>query len=111
MSDAKHTPGPWDANTGYANPEFLPLMKNQRVRVIMSSNPDCDVAYLQNLRPKEEEAANANLIAACPELLQACKAVLNDTGIKAMGIYQWQDAKVPAMLASAIAKAEGEDHE
>ena len=76
----KHTPGPWKATRN-----------NMRVRSI-----DAPVCRLWMLR-SGQGVANARLIAAAPELLEALKAATS---------FPLSDSWVPAALA-AIAKAEG----
>ena len=86
-----HTPGPWTEG-------YLP---QHRMRIVAEGGKTtiCDVALW--VADYSEQAANARLIAAAPELLEACKAVLplvRNSG--ASGHYGDK-------LAIAIAKAEG----
>lgn len=59
----KHTPGPWNYNEGTRD-------------VIVSKNGYNDVLIAQLYKIGSQHEANARLIAAAPELLEACKAAL-----------------------------------
>lgn len=84
---SKHTPGPWsrDKNDSLCSPD------GRQVYVWNSG--------LGNSYRSDETDANARLIAAAPELLEALEAML--PGAEAMG---WETSKARA----AIAKARGE---
>jgi hypothetical protein len=80
-----HTPGPWTIVDGVVTcPDGLPLYTG--------------------MRPKEEDEANALLIAAAPDLLAACKAASD-------ALYIWlenpEEEAVWIELDAAIARAEG----
>lgn len=92
----KHTAGPWKAEHYTGHPHIE----------IYADNPPQRVAYLQDHLPENE--ANAALIAAAPELLEACRAV--DT------FFVFFDSWIPPgkgsgakealqMIRAAIAKA------
>ena len=87
-----HTPGPWDANRWRVCAE-----PNGKIEVI------CDTANNKETR-NEENAANARLIAAAPELLAACE--------NAMEIIDHRNnitfMELAAQLRAAIAKAKGQ---
>lgn len=87
---AKHTPGPWDArsfNGGvFAQDVF--------VASVYGDDPDC--------RPDDRMRANARLIAAAPELLDAL-IELADCGAEAWG----EDRPCVRIARAAIAKAAG----
>lgn len=82
----QHTPGPWQA----INIEPYAKKANRRWLV----NPDVAVCY---------EEADAQLIAAAPDLLGACKAT-----VAAYSTHQLYDKCPFDMLRAAIAKAIGE---
>lgn len=63
--NTKHTPGPW--NISSANLYAV----NARGRGIATAHGTDDVNYSDFFPPTEEAAANARLIAAAPELLEA----------------------------------------
>lgn len=60
----KHTPGPWHIQQGDDGEMLIKPIPGQVVAVV---EPQAD---------KEEEAANARLIAAAPELLEALMSIL-----------------------------------
>lgn len=59
----KHTPGPWVVN---------PIQLNQ----IATPDARLEIARATVLRDQHETIANARLIAAAPELLEALKAIV-----------------------------------
>lgn len=104
MSETKHTPGPWSV-TGK---QF-----SGSVRVSAGSGSDlnglvaiCDAG--DYARSKVEGAANARLIAAAPELLEALVWMVanDDTNEADEGNAYWVDGLHRAR--AAIAKATGE---
>lgn len=91
-----HTPGPWEAQ-GY-----LP----ESYRVHPQGNPQYQTAT------PDEFFANVRLIAAAPELLEACKVALREVE----SMERFTSFRVGAdlydisdMLKAAIAKAEGDN--
>jgi hypothetical protein len=76
---SEHTPGPW--HVGQYNGVY-----DERDRSVLS------------LEPKEEAEANARLIAAAPELLEACRAAIAIPGKPV--------AEILPMIEAAIAKAD-----
>lgn len=97
----KHTPGPWMVDEAY------PFVVYARVKGKEVYLADCDIAY-SPLPPKEPDA-NARLIAAAPELLEALKALLQDAGEgrrqgRALDLLS---KKYIDMARSTITKAEG----
>jgi hypothetical protein len=92
---SKHTPGPWVADDGYSATHLR--IRSEDWGTI------ADVNDPYNAMPDGELEANARLIAAAPELLEAAKWMvgrLHRTGLDV--------AKGPrAALEVAIAKAEG----
>jgi hypothetical protein len=81
--NTKHTPGPW--RTDVSDPAFV----NYDVRT-----DDTIICTMGIEMPTEEEAANARLIAAAPELLEALEDLVN----------MWSAANMVKARA-AIAKA------
>ena len=63
--DAKHTPGPWHSEKGSAT--YL---------ISTESNLVIGEVYGKAILPAREHKANALLIAAAPDLLEACKAMV-----------------------------------
>ena len=112
---AQHTPGPWVAD-GPVVEHFDAPMK-----------PDiafCAQGIIGNLPPNDslEAAANARLIAAAPDLLDACKDALIALDVRRLGHMEFcgscereishghrSGGPVPT-LQEAVAKAEGGDN-
>jgi hypothetical protein len=101
MAEAKHTPGPWlfEPHNGYGakDPDGEPWPFGY----ISTAHPSPIFELSTPLVfPHEELVANARLIAAAPDLLAACQAVLGE----------WRDGyglDCIEQLRAAIAKAEG----
>lgn len=70
MSDAKHTPGPWLVDR---DPRIGMAWNNHIVD--QHGNAVCFMAH-SNGRDTERDEANASLIAAAPDLLEALQEVL-----------------------------------
>ena len=90
MSEAKHTPGTWE--TQKARDDEI---NGGRYRCLRANRK-----WLGDIRANTaEDDANARLIAAAPDLLAACKAMLDpDIAL----------CKVIMEAEAAVAKAEGE---
>ena len=96
MTQGKHTPGPW-VQSGDA---------------CIVGQDRKDVAYLtRNTMPNPELRANARLIAAAPDMLEACQ-IISDCANSAKGMTAAQVRIALDMAANtaraAIAKATGE---
>lgn len=91
MNDTKHTPGPWVV-TGY-DEEFQDQIniQNERLDYFVAAALDCKAVV-----------ANARLIAAAPDLLEALQALLADPGRDFIRSSAWDKAR------AAITKATGE---
>ena len=85
----KHTPGPWIMNC-----ESI-FQENAMGNVVMIAS--CGGSALKH----EEQLANAQLISAAPEMLEALKAVYEDWGNAGLSEECYQD------VGKAIAKAKG----
>lgn len=106
-----HTKGKWTIET----PCGFPYSGLYVVPVIRKDFP-CYIAKIRQLREKEESEANARLIAAAPELLEACEGNSENTAPNAqtiltqalLGNYQAVKAMLSELCsihARAIAKA------
>jgi hypothetical protein len=106
--EAKHTPGPWRVGREIGQSQLIP-----RIEILR------DVTYVEGVKPTTyylaevcyptttgntagaaERAANASLIAAAPELLEALLQLL--PGADAMG---WDTSKARAAIAKATGSA------
>jgi hypothetical protein len=100
MSNTKHTPGPWEYLATNAN------TLNDYTRTIFATVGEC-VAHVETNdddgKPTEKGEANARLIAAAPELLEALEAVLRfDANMP--GEYK-HDVTLAIKVRKAISKA------
>ena len=100
MPEAKYTPGPWVASTDAIGVVFIP-----------GDNPDGrhpeTVAVVQMPRGSEETAANAQLIAAAPEMLAALQKIVQV--YKGTAVHMSYMAPLVAEARAAIANATGAD--
>jgi len=94
---AKHTPGPWVI---YAGNEGKPVIHSPEYEK-NAGGGIIGIAVLQTVGEESQRQANAALIAAAPELMNACQMAVNEMP----GNEQGQ--KIASMLRAAIAKAEG----
>jgi len=95
----KHTPGPWQVASSMCPYRVIAAVEEPFGVVVV-----CDTANNAKTRTPEN-AANANLIAAAPEMYEALKAIL-DTCLSPDYEGAPSDAAVKLMVA-ALAKAEG----
>ena len=87
---SKHTPGPWDMDEGDYG--IYQIETSDQIAEVFSHHPD------------EELKANARLIAAAPELLEALRELLEYDG----GAFcVCDDPYAMDRARAAIAKAEG----
>ena len=108
---SKHTPGPWSVREYSADIQIIAgnFREPALVRRIVGASNDCQTAL------RIEQAANARLIAAAPELLEALRdalAAMEHMGdvMNGMDIVTDEDeAHFPAFAKAraAITKAEG----
>lgn len=95
MSESKHTPGPWLVQMEWQGEPVVALV----------ANPGRSVYVVSEDGPPRNGEANARLIAAAPELLEALKAlqkvgVLNPTNSPRVN-------QAISDMVAAIKKAEG----
>lgn len=95
----QHTPGPWKAVEAPYNPKGWLWVQNGPGALL------ADVHQNKNI-PLDARNANARLMAAAPELLEACKAVLAVHNLP-RGMNERHG--VMAMVEAAIAQATGND--
>jgi hypothetical protein len=89
MSETTHTPGPW-------------VVEGDWVTDVATDGNICEVS-MPSSEDEAEQAANAHLIAAAPDLLAALRRFM-DYG----DVFQWSGKQSPYSQAlAAIAKAEG----
>ena len=101
---SKHTPGPWEV-----------LEDKSMISVVTECAEICDIVH--DVRPVSENLANARLIAAAPEMLEALESVLrvvdlgNASGDSAEAFAEWsQEHETMAQAVyAAVKKARGEE--
>lgn len=86
----KYTPGPWEVERVNDQTGFKSIGIKSESGVFVAN-----IVF----QPTDNETANARLIAAAPELLEALRAVLTIP-------FMWDDA-VEILVKTALAKAEG----
>jgi hypothetical protein len=96
----KHTPGKWKLERDGYNPYILD--SSMLVRI-------ADICRIEGTGIKGSTEGNAHLIAAAPELLEACKKALGVADLLRMKIgYSGQKKVLCDILRAAISKAEGD---
>ena len=100
--NTKHTPAPWDFNTNLLDSDgFIEVFHDGDVD---GTQPIADIHSGESHelgsfnRSKEETEANARLISASPELLEACKMVLS------LSIQSTKMLEVRELIKKAINK-------
>jgi hypothetical protein len=88
MNDRKHTPGPWSTGIVFGFTEVVA--------------PTLNVANIRGSTIPEQEA-NARLIAAAPDLLEACAEF-----VRKCNCGEARSTRSYAQMQAAIAKATGE---
>nr|WP_064247000.1 hypothetical protein [Rhizobium leguminosarum]OAP95128.1 hypothetical protein A4U53_18070 [Rhizobium leguminosarum] len=101
MSERRHTPGPWRVdsdNDGYGI-EIVgrPTWPCSRFGV----QGDWDIAKIEELDNDAEARANARLIAAAPELLEALLDIIGDNEF---GCHRPAYIKARSAIAKAVTK-------
>lgn len=96
MSDAKHTPGPWVAG----RPDMATMIEGRNGKYIYAGERYIAAAGF-DVRDWDETVANARLIAAAPELLEALEEMYRVCNASS------DDAPHRVKARAAIAKAKG----
>jgi hypothetical protein len=92
MSNTKHTPGPWMVDRPGT---LFHIRTMDEINGTVATCDPCDFAT-------QEQLANARLIAAAPELLEALRELVESVAISDPGVYDLDAAR------AAIAKATGQ---
>lgn len=90
MSEQKHTPGPW--------------ISSYRGFQVLTGDERRTICELKGKIERDEQVANARLIAAAPDLLAACELAYSGFGFP---IDDESHNRITNALANAIAKAKG----
>lgn len=96
---AKHTPGPWMRTPGH--------FRGDNICVVNCTQADAEDGYTTIAAPEwdhsrdfhEQNAANARLISAAPDLLAACRKIVD-------AVEDGDEMAAVEMARAAIAKAE-----
>lgn len=96
----KHTPGPWHIGSG--NGEGSIFADNGRTRLEIGGTTLYPICQVNRKWEDEEDEANARLIAAAPELLQAIKDLFREC---AMVHKSWGNDDNTEEAAAAIKRA------
>jgi hypothetical protein len=98
---SKHTPGPWVARHDGNGGNFW--LKAPNGKYIISGCGCCDSPYL----PSDNPDADARLIAAAPELLEALEK-MRSVFLDMDGTHGWAEQAATEAADAAIRKAKGE---
>jgi len=105
---SKHTSGPWEAYHSVG--AGWNVRKQHEREGYNGLAPICSMAWFQFTIPEiiddQISEANARLIAAAPELLEACREALTFVG--PMDSFVGCDSTTSRILRAAIAKATGQ---
>ena len=105
---SKHTPGPWTASRDEMRKRYMDALY-----VHMEETQICEVT-ISVRGPTEEQTANAHLIAAAPDMLEALKNAQHAMRNTNVPTHQGMipafayDHPMMASIRDAIAKAEGQ---
>jgi hypothetical protein len=101
---SKHTPGPWSVSPPWMGFSVINGSDDKMVFAIAAGSPE-------EKRPDDECEANARLIAAAPEMLEALKVLLDEyLSLVNSGDCGFWDAEKDGFVINAravITKAEG----
>jgi hypothetical protein len=105
MNEAKHTPGPWEYRVAanYVGFSIAPVNTVVTLAAVERPRGNPETLNVTCFNFPGDTEANARLIAAAPDLLEACKAALND-----MECDDFASETLTKMIRDAIAKAKGE---
>lgn len=108
----RHTPGPWDVRQESVCPEWsIVVATGGRIVANVNSETGPDIPPLVSTKMPRE--ANARLIAAAPEMLEALREVVTEDGANCLAYgtdtpaFRRRIAAINTIARAAIAKAEG----
>ena len=103
MSETKHTPGPWEVRT---DGELFAICGPAKWIVTVDVDEEGNIALQDGTSEYEVNQANANLIAAAPDLLAALERAL--PSLCKCGSRDCYETEVHQQAVAAIAEAKGE---
>jgi len=106
MEKTKHTPGPWEIGALFGDPDG----KSYEYPTIYRRNEDGSTTYVADIMGALSPPAwpNAHLIAAAPDLLEACGVLLKAAPeLWGEDVEKWP--RLMDRVEAAIAKAEGRE--
>jgi hypothetical protein len=103
-----HTPGPWRAVKQNVESFYVIYAGKIQVADLYGITGERDEEGQDEFISNDESAANARLIAAAPDLLEACETALADCQLLEKIYRTEKDYKLMALLSAAIKKAKGE---
>ncbi|EHO0270164.1 hypothetical protein KNE10_003604 [Salmonella enterica] len=115
MKEFKGTPGPWSLSEGWIDKHVSVDAKEHGAIALVLSDMESDYtcSEVKRAAKQAELSANAQLIAAAPELLDALRGLIKDykaladSGDAGFWRLEYQESGKKAMLA--LAKALGEE--
>ncbi len=104
---SKHTPGPWKVSHGClpGDSGFSVATANAAASGNVKITAECWPCTIVSEDHRSELFANAFLIAAAPDLLEACRAMLTCCGSSEN--WNGETHEALKLIEAAIAKAEG----
>lgn len=99
QTKAKHTPGPWKFGYESIDPNWA-IVTGAGGHIVANVNSESGPDLPPLVSAKLPQEANARLISAAPELLEACE--------RALYCVKYRDPQVYGEMVKAIAKATGE---
>ena len=107
--EANHTPGPWFINPGFSDwnlPKRITIyVEGLKIAEIESITPNPLGSNKQDREKAAIASANANLMAAAPDLLEALRDLLTEIALEHGP--DWDNRRPHYKAVYAIAKAEG----
>jgi hypothetical protein len=109
MSEIKHTPGPWAVSPVFISQPAEPALHFGEYQIELSlMNPEPARRGINLTLPREIAEANARLIAAAPELLEALEHMVSVSNWATTIQSEEQYDAMIANAEAAIRKAKGE---
>jgi vacuolar-type H+-ATPase subunit C/Vma6 len=102
MKNSKHTPGPWKVETGSRNLRIKASVGRQIASIVRHPGDNPEIP-MREFIASDIDRANAHLIAAAPEMLEALESIE-----KELRDYGYKYTSGIDLVLKAIRKARGE---